>query len=187
MAGRLPDQAVRVPVNLQQCYSLTFLHWPADPAALQGMLPRGLSIEIRDGSAWIGVTPFVMRRVRVPGWPVQVVPDFVEVNVRTYVRGPDGRNGIWFFSLECERLPVVVALRALGLPYMRARAAVRGEGTAVVDYASKRRAGGGELFVRTHVGLPLGDPDAPTDVLTGRGDASTERGGRGVGEIALLW
>lgn len=67
-----------------------------------------------------------------------VVPDFVEANVRTYVMGPDGRNGIWSFFMDCERLPVVVVLRALGPPHMKARAAVRREETGVVEEAGGR-------------------------------------------------
>ena len=33
---------------------------------------------------------------------------FAETNLRTYVRGPNGEVGVWFFSLEAARLPAVV-------------------------------------------------------------------------------
>jgi pimeloyl-ACP methyl ester carboxylesterase len=39
-----------------------------------------------------------------------VVRRFPETDVRTYVVGPDGREGLWFFSLDAARLePVLVA------------------------------------------------------------------------------
>lgn len=177
MVGRCPDAAVRVPLNLQQWHLVTFLHWRVEAALLQPMLPQRLVVDEVDGSAWIGVTPFVMRQVRVPGWPVPVVPDFGEVNVRTYVKGPDGHDGIWFFSLECGRLPVVAALRTIGLPYVRAGTAMRTH-DRYVEYASRRQRGGGELLVRTRPGAPLPEPDALADALTGRWNAYTERWGR---------
>ena len=43
---------------------------------------------------------------------------FPETNVRTYVVGPDGREGLWFFSLDAARLePVLVARATYALPY----------------------------------------------------------------------
>jgi uncharacterized protein YqjF (DUF2071 family) len=178
MVGRCPDAAVRVPLNLQQWHLVTFLHWRVEAALLQPMLPQRLVVDEIDGSGWIGVTPFVMRRVRVPGSPLPVVRDFVEVNVRTYVQGPDGRDGIWFFSLECSRLPVVAALRTIGLPYVRARTAVRTPGRSLVEYVSRRQRGGGELLVRARRGAPLAEPDALVNALTGRWNAYTERWGK---------
>ena len=44
---------------------------------------------------------------------------FPETNVRTYVVGPDGRDGLWSFSLDAARLePVLVARSTYALPYM---------------------------------------------------------------------
>ena len=40
--------------------------------------------------------------------------------VMTFVRGPDGRDGLWFFSLEADSLGTVVgASTAYGVPYQR--------------------------------------------------------------------
>lgn len=121
MSGRLPDAPVRVVTNRQDWRDLTFLHWRYPAATVQRLLPPGLEVQVLDGSAWVAVTPFRMARVRPPGLPA--VPGwswFPELNVRTYVRGPDGRDGVWFFALECDRRAVILALRALGLPYVRA-------------------------------------------------------------------
>ena len=47
---------------------------------------------------------------------VPVVTSFNETNVRT-VRGPDGRDGIWFFSLDVDSLVNVGGGRMGRLPY----------------------------------------------------------------------
>lgn len=177
MAGRLPEHRVRVALNLQDWQALTFLHWPVEPAALRPLLPPGLEVDTFDGAGWVGVTPFWMRRVRVPGAPVPLVPDFVEVNVRTYVRGPDGHDGLWFLSLDCGRLPVVGGLRLLGLPYRLATASAETTGTELT-YTSRRRAGGAAMRARVRAGAYLPEQDALTQFLTGRWNAYSRRVGR---------
>ncbi|MEE6288378.1 DUF2071 domain-containing protein [Georgenia sp. MJ173] len=168
--SRVPEHRVRVAVNAQHWQSLSFLHWPVAPAMMQRRLPAGLELDTFDGAAWVGVTPFLMRYLGTPTVPVALVPRFVEVNVRTYVRGPDGRDGVWFFSLECSRLPVVAGLRLLGLPYMYSRTALGRRGSTT-RYASRRRCGGGRLAAEVRVGDPLTGPDALTTFLTGRWNA----------------
>lgn len=63
--------------------NLAFLHWPVPPAALAPHLPRGLTLDIRQGEAWLGVVPFVMTDVRPRGVPFGHT--FAELNLRTYV------------------------------------------------------------------------------------------------------
>ena len=109
---------------------LTFLHWRYPPETVQALLPDGLEVETFDGVAWVGLIPFLMDRVR-PRWlpPVPWLSRFPETNVRTYVRGPDGRTGIWFFSLDAARLPAVLAARVgFGLPYYWSEMSVRAMG-----------------------------------------------------------
>jgi len=118
---------------------LTFLHWPYDPAVVQALLPDGLTAETYDGRAWVGLVPFRMT-VRLPGLPaLPWASRFPETNVRTYVRGPDGTTGVWFFSLDAARLgAVVVARQVLDLPYVWSRMRVGRRGD-VVRYRSRRR------------------------------------------------
>jgi uncharacterized protein len=99
---------------------LTFLHWRYNTTEISPLLPPGLSLDTFDGSAWIGLTPFLMEGLRPPGLPpLPWLSRAPETNVRTYVRGPDGRFGIWFFSLDHARLPAVLFARATYfLPYM---------------------------------------------------------------------
>ncbi len=105
-------------VMLHEWRTVTFLHWRYDPATVSRLLPAGLAVETFDGAAWVGLVPFAME-VRAPGVPAMPwLSHFPETNVRTYVRGPDGRTGIWFLSLDAARLAAVISARlTYGLPY----------------------------------------------------------------------
>jgi uncharacterized protein len=100
---------------------LLFAHWRVDAAMLRLHVPERLSIDERDGSAWVGVTPFVVTGLRARGlFPLPYVSSFRELNVRTYVTFED-RPGIWFFSLDASsELAVRAARRLYRLPYFRA-------------------------------------------------------------------
>lgn len=61
----------------------------------------------------VGIVLFRMH-VELPGpKPWHVVPPFPETNLRTYVLGPDGRPGIWFWSLDATSPSAVAAARLL--------------------------------------------------------------------------
>src|SRR5205085_11516006 len=83
---------------------------------------------------------FVMDRVRPPGLPpVPRVSTFPETNLRTYVRGPDGGDGLWFLSLEVANPALMAgALLALGVPYLLAEMSVQ-IGRDRIPYCSARR------------------------------------------------
>ncbi len=134
-----------LPWRLRQRWSrLLFTHWPVPAADVQARLPRGLRVDTFDRWAWLGVVPFVMEQVRfrsvsqhsfgVPG-----ARAFPELNLRTYVTGPDGRAGVYFFSLDAGSLLAVAGARAaFGLAYFWARMAATREGNAIY-YRSERR------------------------------------------------
>jgi uncharacterized protein YqjF (DUF2071 family) len=94
-------------------HRLVFAHWRVTPAAVQRLLPAGLTVETFDGIAWVGLVPFRMQAIQPLGLPAPWFgPDFLELNVRTYVRGPGAQTGVWFFTLECNHRPAVAAARA---------------------------------------------------------------------------
>ncbi|HEY0790098.1 MAG TPA: DUF2071 domain-containing protein [Chthoniobacterales bacterium] len=107
----------------QRWRDLLFLHWRWNAAEVQGTLPAGLTVDTWDGSAWIGIVPFAMRGVRPRFTPsIPVVSNFLELNLRTYVRDAQGRPGVWFYSLDASQPLAVWAARALfALPYFGAR------------------------------------------------------------------
>ncbi len=105
---------------LSQTWSeLAYFHWRYDPAVVQRLLPADLRVDRFDGSAWVGLIPFEMRRVRIgPTPPVPWLGSFIEINVRTYVIDRWGRRAVWFFSLDVPRAAIVgVARTAFALPY----------------------------------------------------------------------
>jgi uncharacterized protein len=112
-----PDP-VRTAVMRQEWLDLAYVHWRYEPAVVQRLLPAGLEVDTFDGSAWVGLIPFSMRRIGLPHGPaVPYLGSFAEVNVRTYVRAA-GRPGVWFFSLDVDRfLPAAVARLTYRLPY----------------------------------------------------------------------
>jgi uncharacterized protein YqjF (DUF2071 family) len=163
---------VRHPVMYQGWRRLTFLHWPYPAEVVQARLPVGLTVETMDGTAWVGLIPFLMVGVRAPGVPVLPwLSRFPETNVRTYVRGPDGRSGIWFFSLDAARMPAVLAARAgYGLPYFWSSMAVRAA-PGMLAYRSRRRwpgPAGGRCDAEVRVGEPLAEVGPLDEFLTAR-------------------
>ena len=148
---------------LQGWYTLASIHWRYDPAVVQALLPPGFRVDTFDGSAWVGVLPFHMRRVRLPGLPAfGPLSTFPETNVRTYLIDPAGRRGVWFCSLDITRLaPTLVARVSYRLPYCWAHMSIDQDGD-LWRYRSQRRWPKGTAS--TAIDVRVGDPIAPADV-----------------------
>jgi len=129
---------------------LLFAHWRVGAEGVARLVPQGLEVEQFDGSAWIGVTPFVVTGLRLRGTvPLPRVSTFPELNVRTYVTADD-KPGIWFFSLDAgSRIAVEGARRVYKLPYFHARMSARRDG-ARIDYSSDRLDGSGKSFLGSY-------------------------------------
>lgn len=179
MASWEPTESVRVPSSQQTWEALTFLHLPYEPEVVASLLPDPLVPDLFEGAAWVGITPFQLRTSLVPVAPGPRAT-YVEVNVRTYVRRPDGLDGIWFLSLELDQFAVAAALRtALGLPYRGSDTWIRDEGTDVA-YGGRRRVPhrAGEFEMAVSVGDPMDTPGEFETFLVGRWRAFTRRAGR---------
>jgi uncharacterized protein YqjF (DUF2071 family) len=102
----------------QRWERLTFLHWRFEPDVVQRLLPEGLTADLHEGAAWVGLVPFFMHVALPSGREVPWASRFCETNVRTYVRDAEGMTGIWFLSLDAARLgAVTVARSTYRLPY----------------------------------------------------------------------
>jgi hypothetical protein len=143
---------------------LTYLHWPFDPAVVQALLPGGLRVDTLDGQAWVGLIPFQMQ-VAAPGLPpVPYLSTFPETNVRTYVVGPDGRPGVWFFSLDAARLPAVAVARGwFGLAYRWASMRIEGNCRRILYASVRRERPAASCRVEVDVGDGIG-PDEMSDL-----------------------
>ena len=111
----------------QRWVDAVFLHWRIPEAVSASFMPLGVVPDVFDGSAWVGLIGFRMRRAglgRGPGIPY--VGSFNEINVRLYSREPDGTRGVVFRTLDASRLAVVLAARAAGIPYVWSRASFGG-------------------------------------------------------------
>jgi uncharacterized protein YqjF (DUF2071 family) len=133
------------PALFQRWDDLLFLHWEIPAAEAARRLPAGLEPDRWEGRTYAGLVAFAMRRVRPRGLPwVPWVSNFLELNVRLYVRGPRGRRGVFFLSLDCDRrLAVEVARRRFHLPYFPAEMGRAGGGGAW-DFRCRRKGEAGQ-------------------------------------------
>jgi uncharacterized protein YqjF (DUF2071 family) len=122
---------------------LLFAHWEQAPEVVRRVVPPQLPLDVRDGNAWVGVTPFRVTGLRAHGLPpIPGTSSFREINVRTYVV-VDGRPGIYFFSLDASsRAAVLAARRGYRLPYFHADMAMTRDGEDI-HYRSVRSSGDG--------------------------------------------
>ncbi len=132
-----------MPVLRMRWARLTMMHWDWDPAEVQRTLPAGLTVDTRDGKAWIGLVAFYMQRTRPRGLPAMPgISSFLEANVRTYVFDSLGRPGVWFYSLDANKWLAVKLARAwYRLPYQHATMTAEAEGTDVMASYTVRRRG----------------------------------------------
>ena len=162
-----PPHRIRRPIMLQTWSNLAALHWSFPPAVVQRLLPEGFTVDTHGGRAWVGLLPFQMERIRLPGLPpFGPLSTFPETNIRTYVVDPTGRRGVWFFSLDVTRLvPALVARLSYRLPYCWAEMTVERSprnGLVEWEYRSRRRWPKGEA--RSHVVVRVGEAIPPSEL-----------------------
>ncbi|MFI7498243.1 YqjF family protein [Streptomyces sp. NPDC049687] len=173
------EQRVWLPVLRAGWLTQTFVHWSFPPETVQALLPAHLVVEEYEGAAWVGLTPFLMADVRPPGMPAAVRGrTFPETNVRTYVRHRNGRDGLWFLTLEVG-CPLMLAARAVGAPYHPGTLGVSANGDTV-SYTGRRWARGPSYRLVVRPGDPIRQPTARDVWLTSRWRAYTHRFG-------MLW
>jgi len=141
---------------------LTFLHWAYEPAVIQPLLPAGLTVDEYDGVAWVGLVPFQVDNLRLPNMrAIPWISSFPETNVRTYVRDPNGDRGIWFLSLDADRLAAVVGARTgFRLNYQWAQMKLICEG-ASVRYTSSRNGLMSAHPAHSEIEVEVGEPISP--------------------------
>ncbi len=160
-------------------HDLLFMHWPVDADQLRRLLPKELKLDTFDDQAWIGIVPFRMSDVSLSFMPrLPWLSKFPELNVRTYVVGPDGQPGVWFYSLDAMNPIAVRGARFLySLNYVDARMSCHSDSeaddNAWIRYSS-RRTHQGEPAARLRVDYrPVGaayqaQPGTHLDWLTSR-------------------
>jgi uncharacterized protein YqjF (DUF2071 family) len=123
----------------QRWNNLLFAHWPVKTDVLRALVPKSLTLELYDGTAWLTITPFYLSHLRPRGLPsFPAVSEFLELNVRTYVT-LGGKAGVYFFSLDAGSVLAVEGARAIyRLPYYRAEMSITPSADGSFLYSSRR-------------------------------------------------
>jgi uncharacterized protein YqjF (DUF2071 family) len=101
----------------QSWLDLTFVHWAVDPASIAHFYPADIRPDTFEGRAYVGLIPFRMVATGFAHGPA-LIGDFLETNIRLYSVDATGRRGVFFLSLDTNRLDVVAVARTVfGLPY----------------------------------------------------------------------
>jgi uncharacterized protein YqjF (DUF2071 family) len=140
----------------QRWEHVLFCHWRYPVEVVRSVVPEGLDIDTRDGSAWVSVVPLRLAHVHLRDLPP--LPDlshFAELNVRTYVTR-NGEPGVWFLSIDAGNSACSWIGRCIfHAPYHDAE--VRLDGDGPYEFSSDR-GGGAKFDVRYE---PTGDPFQP--------------------------
>ncbi len=180
MSSQDCPQPVRRAVMKQGWYDLAYIHYRYKVEEVARILPPGLEVDVCDGSAWVGLIPFSMRGIGVPGLPgVPYLGSFPEVNVRTYVRR-NGIPGVWFCSLDINRLlPTIVARTTYTLPYCFGKASNKRVGDELHTSVVRRWPRGiAETKIHLKILEPIVEPSPLEIFLSARwGLYTTTRGG----------
>lgn len=146
-------------IMAQQWHNLLFAHWPLNPAAVRGLLPAGVELDVYEGQAWLGMIVFRLAGVRLRDCPPVVgLAAFPEINVRLYVTH-DGKPGVLFLSLDAgNRVALALARPWWRLPYHYAPILWHGEGDHIAFAAARADAADPAAFQVSYA--PCG-PAAP--------------------------
>lgn len=126
----------------QRWNNMLLAHWPVPASALASFLPEGLQVDTFQGSAWLGIVPFWMDRVKFRGMPtIPGTGSSPELNLRTYVRDSHGGTpGVYFLSSDAAKLISVVFGRTFyRLPYHWADMRIEERREGDFWFASRRR------------------------------------------------
>jgi hypothetical protein len=135
----------------QRWNDLLFAHWPVAAAAIGALLPEGLEPDTYQGSAWLGVVPFWMDRIKLRGLPsIPGARSFPELNLRTYVRDQKtGTPGVFFLSLDAGNLLAVSFARAFfSLPYYWAEMRLDQRSEREFAFYSRRRLAANQVIFK---------------------------------------
>lgn len=88
----------------QREQDLLFLHWPMTPEQVRPLVPPPLTLDLRDGVAWVTMIPFRMAGLHAR-WlpPMPGLSTFAEVDLFTYVLA-DGVPGVTCLRIDAANL-----------------------------------------------------------------------------------
>lgn len=102
---------------------LAMLNYRVSPDLLAPLLPRGTTLDLWQGAAFVSVVGFLFERIRVLGVPLPTHRCFEEVNLRFYVVrevGDERRHGVTFIRELVPRGMIAAAAKlTYNEPYRR--------------------------------------------------------------------
>ena len=54
----------KISIMKQEWHNLLFLHWPIPTSLIRHKIPKQLELDTYNNSAWIGIIPFQMQKLR---------------------------------------------------------------------------------------------------------------------------
>jgi uncharacterized protein YqjF (DUF2071 family) len=95
---------------------LAMLNYEVEPSALTSFIPAGTELDFWNGRTFVSMVGFLFQKTRVFGVSIPFHRDFLEVNLRFYVRrrAQDGwRRGVVFIKEIVPRTAIAMAARHL--------------------------------------------------------------------------
>jgi uncharacterized protein YqjF (DUF2071 family) len=177
----LPPRALRRTLLAQSWLDVTMLHWEADPAVVQSLIPAGTWPDLIDGRTYVGLIGFRMHRLGLgPRAPIPYVGTFLETNVRLYTVDGEGRRGVFFCTLDASRLLAVIGGQVgARVNYVWSSMRMRRKGN-LVRYECRRRwpEGPARSQMTVQIGAAIAEPSALEQFLTARWGLHTRWYGR---------
>lgn len=106
--------------------NLVLLNYVGDPERLSALVPSGVELDFHDDKAFVSLVAFQFLDTRVRGLRIPGHVDFVEVNLRFYVRRGDRRGVVFIKEIVPRPLVAWVARTVYGEPYETWRCGVDG-------------------------------------------------------------
>jgi uncharacterized protein YqjF (DUF2071 family) len=100
--------------------NLFLASYPVPPALLEKRVPPGLSLDLRDGSAFVSLVAFEFLHTRVFGIPWPGYRNFAELNLRFYVRQGERRGVVFIREFVPQRFVAWMARLLYNEPYLAA-------------------------------------------------------------------
>jgi uncharacterized protein len=100
--------------------NLFLASYAVPPALLERRLPPGLSLDLRDGQAFVSLVAFEFLNTRVLGVPWPGYVNFAELNLRFYVRQRGERGVVFIREFVPQRIVASLARWTYNEPYLAA-------------------------------------------------------------------
>lgn len=98
--------------------NLILANWAIDPERLQSYVPVGTELDVHDGNTYVSLVAFEFLNTRLRGLALPGHRDFIEVNLRFYVRRDDRRGVVFVREIVAKPLVAWVARTIYGEPYV---------------------------------------------------------------------